>query len=206
MARKYQAVLFDLLTALLDSWSLWNETAGSAELGRKWRAEYLRLTYGCGRYRAYEELVAEAAEAVGLGREYAGRLESNWSRLTAWPDAQSILASLSKTHKLGVVTNCSERLGRIAAERIGVRFDVVVTAERAGSYKPHPRPYQLAIDELGVTAAQTLFVAGSGYDLFGTGKLDLDTYWHNRVGMAAPEGAPPAMIERASLAELPAIA
>jgi 2-haloacid dehalogenase len=206
MARKYHAVLFDLLTALLDSWSLWNETAGSVEMGRKWRAEYLRLTYGCGRYRSYEELVAEAAEFVGFGKEYADQLDSNWGQLTPWSEAQSMLASLSKSHKLGVVTNCSERLGRIAAERIGVHFDVVVTAERAGFYKPHSRPYQLAIGELGVTAGETLFVAGSGYDLFGAAKVGLDTYWHNRVGMAAPEGAPPPMIERPSLSELPAIA
>ena len=205
-ARKYQAVLFDLLTALIDSWSLWNETAGSVELGRKWRAEYLRLTYGCGAYRAYEDLVAEAAETVGLGRECADRLESSWDRLTPWPEAGSILAGLSKTHKLGIVTNCSERLGRIAAERVGVRFEVVVTAERAGFYKPDPRPYQLALRELGVTPAHTLFVSGSGYDLFGTSRVGLDTYWHNRVGMAAPAGAPPPMIQRSTLSDLPDIA
>ena len=34
------------------------------------------------------------------------------------------------------------------------------------------------------------FVAGSGYDLFGTSKVGLRTYWHNRVGLALPEGAP----------------
>ena len=43
-----RAVLFDLLTALLDSWTVWNAAAGSEEKGRAWRAEYLRLTYGCG--------------------------------------------------------------------------------------------------------------------------------------------------------------
>src|SRR5262249_24476207 len=45
-----RAVLFELLTALLDSWSLWDAVAGSQEAGRAWRAEYLRLTYGCGAY------------------------------------------------------------------------------------------------------------------------------------------------------------
>ena len=39
-----KAVLFDLLTALLDSWTLWNRSAGSEQAGRAWRAEYLRLT------------------------------------------------------------------------------------------------------------------------------------------------------------------
>jgi 2-haloacid dehalogenase len=38
---KYDAVVFDLLTGLIDSWSLWNEIAGSELMGRKWRARYL---------------------------------------------------------------------------------------------------------------------------------------------------------------------
>jgi len=41
---KYSAVMFDLLTALLDSWSLWNEVAGSEEVGVAWRTRYLKLT------------------------------------------------------------------------------------------------------------------------------------------------------------------
>lgn len=203
---RYDAVLFDLLTALIDSWRLWNEIAGSAEKGSAWRAAYLRLTYGCGAYRAYESLVAEAAVSAGLGREHAERLESNWRRLEPWPEAPALLAGLATTHRLGVVTNCSERLGSIAAQRIGVRFDVVVTAEKAAFYKPDPAPYRLALAELGIPAARTLFVAGSGYDLFGTAQVGLDTYWHNRIGMAAPAGAPAPMIERATLADLPGIA
>ena len=206
MAGKYRAVLFDLLTALIDSWSLWNATAGSVEAGQRWRAEYLRLTYACGRYRPYETLVAEAAEAVGLDKRHAERLDLNWGRLTPWPECGTIFSGLARTHKLGVVTNCSERLGRIAAERLGVRFDTVVTAERAGFYKPHPLPYQLALAELHCTAAQTLFVAGSGYDLFGTSRVGLATYWHNRAGLAAPDGAPSPMVERPTLSDLPAIA
>ena len=32
------AIAFDLLTALLDSWSLWVSVAGDDARGRKWRA------------------------------------------------------------------------------------------------------------------------------------------------------------------------
>ena len=38
--------------------------------------------------------------------------------------------------------------------------------------------------------AEAAFVAGSGYDMFGTASVGLRTYWHNRVGLARPEGAP----------------
>jgi len=205
-SRKYQAILFDLLTALLDSWSVWNETAGSEEIGRKWRAEYLRRTYGCGSYRPYETLVLEAAESVGLNATYVDALAENWARLAPWSGVVPTLTLLARTHRLGVVTNCSEQLGRRAAALAGVRFSVVVTSERAGFYKPDPRPYQLAVDELGSTADRVLFVAGSAYDLFGTSRVGLDTYWHNRIGLPAPPGAPSPLIESRTLAQLPALA
>ena len=90
---------------------------------------------------------------------------------------------------LGVVTNCSEKLGAKAVACTGIAFDVVVTAERAGFYKPDPRPYRMALDELGVAAGRCLFVAGSAYDLFGTqGRLaDLLA---QPLGTAAPPDAP----------------
>jgi 2-haloacid dehalogenase len=113
-----------------------------------------------------------------------------------------VLSELKKTHKLGIVTNCSERLGRIAARRVGVPFDVIVTSERAGFYKPHPAPYNLALSELGISARKAMFVAGSGFDLIGTSKVGLDTYWHNRVGLQRPAGAPPPLRESRSLADL----
>jgi 2-haloacid dehalogenase len=203
MARRYDAVLFDLLTALLDSWTLWNAVAGSEDAGRRWRAEYLRITYGTGRYRPYEELVGEAAEAVGLPRDLADQLAARYGEIAPWPEARAVLGSLHQAGiLLGVVTNCSEVLGRIAAERVGVPFSVVVTAERAGHYKPDPAPYVLALQEIGAPPDRCLFVAGSAYDLFGTARVGLPTWWHDRIGMALPPGAPAPLARHATLTPL----
>ncbi|WP_025136680.1 HAD family hydrolase [Achromobacter sp. DH1f] len=185
-----RAVLFDLLTALLDSWTVWNAAAGSEARGRAWRAEYLRLTYGCGAYQPYEHLVEAAARAVGLPADAPAALEAGWDDLPAWDGARELLQALRPHCQLGVVTNCSQRLGQRAAALLGVDWDVVVTSEEAGFYKPDPRPYALALARLDTPASQAAFVAGSGYDLFGTSKVGLRTYWHNRVGLALPEGAP----------------
>jgi 2-haloacid dehalogenase len=102
------------------------------------------------------------------------------------------------------VTNCSEALGRRAAQRVGVPFDVVVTSERAGYYKPHPAPYRMALAELGLPAERALFVAGSGFDLIGTAGVGLPALWHNRAGIAPPAGAPQPLAERRTLRELAA--
>ncbi len=199
---KYQAVLFDLLTGLLDSWTVWNRVAGSEAAGRMWRAAYLELTYGCGAYRPYETLVAEAARSTGLSDAHASALHRSWNEIQPWEEAPAVLRQLAQNHTLGVVTNCSEALGRAAAAKLGVPFDVIVTSERAGFYKPRPEPYRLALKELDLDPKEVLFVAGSGFDLIGTSKVGMDTYWHNRVGLQRPAAAPPPMREERSLAGL----
>ena len=203
--RVYDAVLFDLLTALLDSWTLWNRVAGDAAAGGRWRAEYLGITYAAGGYRPYEDLVAEAAHEVGLPRDLAKQLGARYAELQPWPGVRDALRRLhDEGIPLGVVTNCSEELGRIAANCVGVPFTVLVTAERAGCYKPQPQPYRMALRELQVEPHRCLFVAGSAYDLFGTAKVGLPTWWHNRANMVAPQGAPAPLVCRDELATLPA--
>lgn len=197
-----EAVLFDLLTALLDSWTAWDRAAGNREAGRRWRAAYLERTYGCGAYRPYETLVREAALATGLETRHADALEAAWDTLAPWDDAGAFFAALGARYRLGVVTNCSERLGRRAAAAVGVPFEVVVTSERAGFYKPDPAPYRLALAELGLPPERVLFVAGSGFDLIGTAAVGLPTLWHNRAGIARPAQAPEPLAERRTLREL----
>jgi 2-haloacid dehalogenase len=194
-----QAVLFDLLTALLDSWTVWNAAAGSEERGRIWRAEYLRLTYGCGAYVPYEQLVRDAAKNTDMPAGVSDRLDAAWGQLPVWSGAKELLAAIKPHCKLAVVTNCSITKGREAASLLNIDWDAVITSEEAGFYKPDPRPYQMALDRLGVSASEAAFVAGSGYDVFGTNQVGLRTYWHNRVGLKRPEGAPLADIESPTL-------
>jgi 2-haloacid dehalogenase len=201
--RRYDAVLFDLLTALLDSWSLWNSVAGDAEAGQRWRAAYLSITYATGRYQPYEQVVGDAAETVGLPRHLAGELALRYDDIRPWPEAAEVVGRLRGAGVLlGVVTNCSEALGRLAVARLPVPFQVVVTAESAGHYKPDPIPYRLALDELGVEPQHCLFVAGSAYDLIGTARVGLPTWWHDRIGMAALPNAPAPMARHPTLAPL----
>jgi 2-haloalkanoic acid dehalogenase type II len=186
------AIIFDLLTALLDSWTVWNRAAGGEEPGRLWRARYLELTYGCGAYRPYEDLVAQAAEEAGLPPEMPARLHEIWGELQPWPEVPGILRGLrGRGIKLGVATNCSIPLGRAAAACCGVPFDAVITSEEAGFYKPRPEPYRAVLAALGVTPDQALFVAGSSADVPGAAAVGLRVVWHNRVGLAARPGAVP---------------
>ena len=160
----------------------------------------MRRTYQAGRYRPYETLVAEAAEEVRLPPALAAGLASRYHELKPWPEARDVLGTLRREGlRLGVVTNCSEVLGATAVACTGIDFDVVVTAERAGYYKPDSRPYQQALAELGATASRCVFVAGSAYDLFGARRVGLPTYWHDRIGMKPPPNMPAPLAHRRRL-------
>src|SRR6516165_8668303 len=106
---RFDAIVFDLLTALIDSWSLWNSVAGSDPKGFAWRERYLEITYGCGTYRPYETLVREAAVQAGLPAELGAELERRWKELSPWPEAGSVLSGHAQRLPLAVATNCSDR-------------------------------------------------------------------------------------------------
>lgn len=190
----YDAVVFDLLTALIDSWTLWNNVAGSPEAGVTWRRRYLEITYGCGAYRPYETLVREAARDVGLPERMGDELERRWGELAAWPEAASVLRKIPVP--LAVATNCSVRLGGQAADRVGVPFKVVETAESVGFYKPRPEVYRAVLQRLGTQPERTLFVAGSASDVPGAKGVCMPVYWHNRVGLPPRGDARPDFLEK----------
>ena len=202
----YDAVLFDLFTALLDSQPLWREVAGSPAAGASWRKECSRLAYSAGPYRPFADLVAQSAELAGLPpARAADLLRGMGERLDPWPEAPGVLERLRESARIGVVTNCSEELGQRAVARVGVDFDTVVTAEAAGAYKPRPEPYRLALDRLGVQPPRALFVAGSPDDITGAGGTGMRVWWHNRRQLSLGEHTAP-LAEHDSLEPLLAVA
>lgn len=195
-----RAIVFDLLTALVDSWTLWNIAANNdPEQGKKWRSRYLELTFGCGEYKPYEELVRQSALDVGLSEKAPTTLIAEWDKLQPWPEVKHVLSQLkAKGYKLGVVSNCSIELGRRALSTCETSFDAFVTAEEAGFYKPHPNTYGDILSALGVSPEEALFVAGSNGDVVGAAAAGMQVVWHNRIGLRALPGSSP-LVEASSL-------
>ena len=187
MSAAPKAIVFDLLTALLDSWSLWDSAASPYD-GRKWRQRYLEITFGAGAYVPYPDLVRRAAIDAGLPLSAPETLLRDWGKLQSWPEAHTVLQKLKQRgYKLGVVTNCSRDLGHAAASIFGDVFDAVVTAEESGFYKPQPAAYSAILRAMGVAADETLFVAGSAGDVQGATAAGMRVVWHNRVRLP-PKG------------------
>ncbi len=183
-------MLCDLLTALVDSWSLWSEVTGDADLANRWREEQLRLVTSSGAYRPFPDIVHEAARSTGVSDDLADLLLRRWGEVKRYAD---VLATLSAVRDagvpLGIVTNCSQPLGELAASQVGVPFDVVMTAETAGYYKPDARAYLAGCRAMGAPPEQILFVAGSPHDVPGASAVGMPVYWANRRRKPMPAGA-----------------
>src|SRR5919198_6001697 len=186
---RYDGVGFDLLTALLDTWTLWRRVAGDGELGLRWHGASQALLRGRP-YRPFEEIVRDAAREVGLQPDRADELLGRWGEFEPWPDVPEVLPQVASYPRF-IVTNCSRRLGALAASRVGAPFDLVMTAEEAGAYKPDPAPYLAALQRLELAPSRVLFVAGSAHDVGGASRLGMDVYWANRGAVALPPGPPP---------------
>ena len=89
-----------------------------------------------------------------------------------------------------MITNCDTDLFAASNERLGVRFDWVVTAEMARSYKPGLAGFELAFATIPVPRDRILHVAQSLFhDHVPARQLGLASVWidrrHDRPGSGA---------------------
>jgi 2-haloacid dehalogenase len=198
---RFSAIAFDLLTALVDSWSLYTAVTGDEARGRAWRLASLRIVTAAGDYRSYEGVLREAAGKVGLPAAKANQLIDRWNEIQPWPEVPAVLRDLGR-QRLAILTNCSQRLAEIAASATGGSFEVVLSAERAGAYKTDPRAYRALAEALRLPPGQILFVAGSAHDVGGAAAAGMPVYWQNRARLPVPAGAPAPLVDAPDLAGL----
>ncbi|MNC12465.1 Pyrimidine 5'-nucleotidase YjjG [compost metagenome] len=84
---------------------------------------------------------------------------------------------------LGLVTNGKQHLQNGKIDLLGLRgyFKAIVISGEAGISKPDPDIYRLALERLGTTAEQTLFIGDHPVnDIWGAGKAGMETVWLKR--------------------------
>ena len=151
-------------------------------------APYPEILAGC-----FEDIAAGLALPAepATARDFA-------ASIAEWPPFadSAALAYLKRHFKLVVVSNVDRDSFRRSNERLGVVFDLIVTAEEAGAYKPDPRHFIRALDELArdaIAASAVLHVAQSlHHDHVPAKRLGLKTAWVDRRAGAAGWGATPA--------------
>ncbi len=156
------------------------------------------------RYRPYREILCEVVDGFGeaLGFTPSGsERESLAESVREWPpfaDSVDALAALKSRYRLAVISNIDDDLFAHSAQKFGVDFDEVVTAQQVGSYKPSLENFSVAFGRLGQGPEGILHVAQSLYHDIGPAReLGLSCVWVNRrvgkmgSGATAPASAEP---------------
>jgi len=149
-----------------------------------------------GPYLPYRQVLAHVLRGMAgeLGVEptpaAVERFSASVGDWPPFPDSAAALGRLAGRYRLGVITNCDTDLFARTNERLGIRFDWVITAQQLGSYKPNPRNFELALDQIGGRRDRHLHVAQSLFhDHVPAQALGLRTVWidrrHGRPGSGA---------------------
>lgn len=176
------------------------------ELFGAWeRAQWARIQQS---HTPYREIAAESLEQVAA--EYELPLTGADARafadsIATWqpfPDTAAALAKLKQKARLGIISNIDDDILAASVARLGVEFDLLMTAEQTRAYKPSPLPFQRALERLGLPSAQVAHAAfGFEYDITTASALGFRTILVRRGRREFPPVPVPDLIV-ADLAEL----
>ena len=146
------------------------------------------------RYRAYRDVLTEAARRVAARLEL--KLPDSGARFLAaslpdwppFPDTNPALERLARAgYRLGILSNVDDDLLAGTRRRLTVSFELLVTAQQVGTYKPAPGHFRAARARIGtgrwLHAAQSYF-----HDVAPARAEGIAIAWINRKGEPAPGG------------------
>ncbi len=162
-----------------------------------------------GPYQRYRDIAREAfvevaavhglALGVNEGRAFA-------DSIAAWRPFPDTVAALEKLQqhglRLGIISNIDDDILAATVKVLEVDFDLKMTAQQAGTYKPSKAPFQRALEMLGLPPQQVAHAGfGFEYDMSPAAELGMRTVLVKRARVEFPAAPVPDLVV-ADLAEL----
>ena len=140
-----------------------------------------------GDYRNYKTVLKNVLRGIGerLGFAPTGaELEDFSYSIREWPpfpDTVAALQALRQRYQLAVISNTDDDLFAATQAHLQTDFDVIITAEQVGSYKPSLHNFNRALERIGRPKESVLHVAQSIFhDIIPANRLGLANVWVNR--------------------------
>lgn len=181
--------------------------------GREWEDRFFDLYlereawHESAAYRPYREVLAAAEAdvltAAGVNPLPKPALADSLPHWKPFADTLQGLERLKEKYKLGVLSNIDRDLFARTARHLGVKFNIVVTAEDVEYYKPGPAHFNRMLEQTGLNKNQVLHAAQSLYhDIVVCNELNIPCVWINRRGEQNTRSARPI----AEFSDLPSFA
>jgi len=214
-----RACVFDAYGTLFDFASaasrcrdtLGNEADRLTALWRDKQLQYTWLRAAQGRHADFWQVTGDALdfalETLDLAEPgVRDRLMQLYLRLDPFPEVRAVLRQLRVAgFRTAILSNGSPRMLAAAVDNAGLGdlLDAVLSVETVAVYKPHPKVYQHAVDQLGVAADAIAFQSSNAWDAHAASAFGMKVVWCNRYDQRRERlpGRPDHEIR--SLSELP---
>lgn len=190
---------FDAYGTLLDVHSAAARLAGRIggdwqRLSEVWRTKQLEYTWvhaAVGKPASFwtltERSLDYAIAATGIHIDDATRaaLLDAWRELEAYPEVVAALARLRQSGaRLAVLSNGDPDLLERAVDSAGLAglFEHVLSVADAGTFKPMPAVYRLAVEAFDTVPQRITFCSSNRWDIAGASAFGFHTVWINRTG------------------------
>lgn len=216
-----KACVFDAYGTLFDFATAARKHSGSLgdkadKLTALWRDKQLQYTW----LRAVQGRHADFWQVTGDALDFAletcainqpgirDKLMASYMTLDPFPEVTETLHRLKAAGKrLAILSNGSPGMleSAVRSARLDGVFELVMSVEEVGVYKPDPMVYQLAVEWLGLPAAAISFQSSNAWDAYAASAFGMRVVWCNRYAQRRERlpGSPD--YEITSLVELPAL-
>jgi 2-haloacid dehalogenase len=213
-----KVILFDVNETLLDlaalKGSIGKALDGRPELMQLWfttMLQYSLVTTVADRYSDFGEIGAACLRMLAKNNGIAldeGAAREAVSPIRSLPPHSDVVPALERLreerYQLATLTNSSKAAVADQLKNAGLTgfFDLSLSVEEIGLYKPHTHVYRWAARRVGVDVSECLLVAAHGWDVAGAKWAGMRTAFVSRPGQQMFPLAPAPDISIRTLREL----
>ena len=214
-----KACVFDAYGTLFDVHSAvgkYSERLGevSDQVSSIWRTKQLEYTWLRSLMKKHADFWQVTQDALDyaldvfniMDKHLRNDLINAYLELECYPEVPDTLVKLKDSgRQIAILSNGSPAMLEAVVKSSGLEdlVRIILSVEMVGIFKPDPTVYQLAVDRLGVTAAEIVFMSSNAWDAVGATAFGLRVAWINRFAQR-PERLPfQPDIEIKTLDELP---
>lgn len=179
-----------------------------------WRTKQLEYTWLRSLMKRHADFWQVTQDALDFAFEMHSLKDSQLSKdlmgaylqLDCYPEVPGALSELkTRGFTIAILSNGTPTMLEAAVKnsRLEAMIPRIFSVETAGVFKPDPRVYQIAVDELSVEPEEIVFQSSNAWDAAGAAAFGLNVAWINRFDQSQERLPGKPQIEIKDLSELP---